>query len=169
MTIAEDFLKEYDAEMATTRRLIERLPTSRLDWKPHGKSRTLGELGTHVTELPRWGMRLREAQFQVGSEKAPPLKTVGEFLARFDDNVAGSRQAIAALTDDQMRDDFRVLRPDGAVFFQSPRKSLIRRMLLSHLIHHRGQLSVYLRLLNIPVPASWGLPTRRWRCACPAA
>jgi uncharacterized damage-inducible protein DinB len=156
MTIAEDFLNEYDAEMATTRRLIERLPTSRLDWKPHGKSRTLGELGTHVTELPRWGMRLREAQFQVGSAQAPPLKTVAEFLARFDDNVAGGRQAIAAMTDDQMREDFRVLRPDGAVFFQSPRKSLIRRVLLSHLIHHRGQLTVYLRENDVPLPSIYG-------------
>ena len=95
MTFTEEILKEYDSEMATTRRLLERLPTSQLDWKPHGKSRTLGELGTHVTELPRWGLRLREAQFQVGSEKAPPLKTLGEFLARFDDNVTSGRQAIA--------------------------------------------------------------------------
>jgi uncharacterized damage-inducible protein DinB len=156
MPIAESFLAEYDAEMATTRRLIERLPTGRLDWKPHGKSRTLGELGTHVTELPRWGMRFREAQFQVGSEKAPPLKTVGEFLSRFDDNVAGGRQAIAALTDDQMRENFRVLRPDGAVFFQSPRESLVRRVLLSHLIHHRGQLTVYLRENDVPLPSVYG-------------
>ena len=156
MTFAEEILKEYDSEMATTRRLLELLPTSRLDWKPHGKSRTLGELGTHVTELPRWGLRLREAQFQVGSEKAPPLKTLGEFLARFDDNVTSGRQAIAALTDDQMRQDFRVLRPDGAVFFQSPRKSLIRRVLLSHLIHHRGQLTVYLRENDVPLPSVYG-------------
>lgn len=156
MTIAEAFLAEYDSEMAATRRLLERLPTGRLDWKPHGKSRTLGELGTHVTELPRWGLRFREAQFQVGSEKAPPLKTVAEFLARFDDNVAGGRQAIAALTDDQMREEFRVLRPDGAVFFQSPRKSLVRRVLLSHLIHHRGQLTVYLRENEVPLPSIYG-------------
>jgi uncharacterized damage-inducible protein DinB len=156
MTIAESFLAEYDSEMAATRRLLERLPTGRLDWKPHGKSRTLGELGTHVTELPRWGLRFREAQFQVGSEKAPPLKTVAEFLARFDDNVAGGRQAIAALTDDQMREEFRVLRPDGAVFFQSPRKSLVRRVLLSHLIHHRGQLTVYLRENEVPLPSIYG-------------
>src|SRR5712692_2251781 len=109
MTIAEAFLDEYDSEMAATRRLLERLPTGRLDWKPHGKSRTLGELGTHVTELPRWGMRFQASEWQVGSEKAPPLKTVAEFLARFDDNVAAGRQGIAALTDDQMREEFRVL------------------------------------------------------------
>jgi uncharacterized damage-inducible protein DinB len=84
------------------------------------------------------------------------LKTVGEFLARFDDNVAGGRRAIAALTDDQMGEDFRVLRPDGAVFFQSPRKSLIRRILLSHLIHHRGQLTVYLRENDVPLPTIYG-------------
>ncbi|HTD52508.1 MAG TPA: DinB family protein [Thermoanaerobaculia bacterium] len=155
-TIAESFLPEYDSEMASTRRLLERLPTSKLDWKPHDKSRSLGELATHVTELPRWGARFQAAQWKIGSEKAPALKTVPEFLARFDENVGMGRQGLAAQSDDQMREEFAVLRPDGAVFFQLPRKALVRRVLLSHLIHHRGQLTVYLRENDVALPSIYG-------------
>jgi len=155
-TIAESFLKEFDPEMASTRRLLERLPTANLEWKPHMKSRTLGELGVHVTELPRWGVRLQGSEFKVGSEKAPPLKTVDEFLARFDENVAAGRKGIASLSDERMQEEFRVLRPDGSAFFQFPRRSLIRRVVLSHLIHHRGQLTVYLRANDVPLPPIYG-------------
>ena len=156
MTFTEEILNEYDSEMASTRRLLERLPTGRLDWKPHGKSRTLGELATHVTELPRWGVRFQASEWKIGSEKAPALKTVAEFLARFDENVAAGRQGLAAQSDDQMREEFAVLRPDGGAFFQLPRKVLVRRVLLSHLIHHRGQLTVYLRENDVPLPTIYG-------------
>ncbi len=156
MTIAESFLPEFDTEMATTRRLLERIPAGRLGWKPHPKSRSLGELATHVTELTRFGIRFDRDSFQIGSEKAPPMTTAAEFLARFDENVAGSRAAIARKTDDEMEREFTVLRPDGEVFFKLTRRSLLRRVLLSHAIHHRGQLSVYLRLNDVPVPSIYG-------------
>ena len=156
MSIAESFLPEFDAEMATTRRLLERVPADRLDWKPHPKSMSLGQLATHVTELPRWGTRFEAATFQVGSEKAPPLKTAAEFLARFDENVTGSRAAIERKTDDEMKQEFTVLRPNGEVFFRHKRKSLLRRILLNHLIHHRGQLTVYLRQNDVPLPPIYG-------------
>jgi uncharacterized damage-inducible protein DinB len=156
MTIAESILPEYDSEMATTRRLLERIPTGRLDWKPHGKSRTLGELATHVAELPRWGVRFQASQWKIGTEKAPALKTVAEFLARFDENVAAGRQGLAAQSDGQMQEEFAVLRPDGGAFFQLPRKALVRRVLLSHLIHHRGQLTVYLRENDVALPSIYG-------------
>ena len=156
MSIAESFLPEFDAEMAATRRLLERVPADRLDWKPHAKSMSLGQLATHVTELPRWGTRFESASFQVGSEKAPPLTTPAEFLARFDENVAGSRAAIARKTDDQMQEEFTVLRPDGEVFFRHERTSLLRRILLNHLIHHRGQLTVYFRQNDVPLPTIYG-------------
>jgi uncharacterized damage-inducible protein DinB len=156
MTIAESFLSEFDGEMAATRRLLERLPVDRLDWKPHPKSRSLGELATHVTETARWGMRSGATTFQVGSEKPPALKTIAEFLARFDENVAGSRAAISQRSDAEMAEEFRVLRPNGEVFFALSRRSAVRRLLLNHLIHHRGQLTVYLRQNDVPLPSVYG-------------
>jgi uncharacterized damage-inducible protein DinB len=156
LSIAESFLPELDAEFATTRRLLERLPADRLGWKPHSKSRSLGELATHVVELPRWGLRFEESSFTIGSERAPAMKTASEYLARFDANAAASRSAIARKTDEEMRAEFRVLRPAGDVFFELSRQALIRRILLNHLIHHRGQLTVYLRANDVPLPSIYG-------------
>jgi len=155
-TIAQSFLPEFDAEMKATRRLLERIPEGHLDWKPHGKSKTLGELATHVGEMPRWGLRFQGDTFQVGTEKAPALKTAAQFLARFDENVAAGRASIAAKTDEQMRGDFTVLKADGNVFFKLSRRSLLRRLLLNHLIHHRGQLTVYFRQNDVPLPPIYG-------------
>jgi hypothetical protein len=95
----ETFLKEFDPEMAATRRLLERLPVDRLNWTPHAKSRSLGQLATHVTEIPRWGMRIGGDTFAAGSEQAPTMNTVAQFLTRFDENVRQGREGIAALTD----------------------------------------------------------------------
>jgi uncharacterized damage-inducible protein DinB len=156
MSVAEKYLPELDAEAASTRRVLERVPMERFDWKPHPKSRSLGELATHVTETMRWGIRVAAPNFQVGSEKAPSLRTTEELLARFDQNVAGSRAALAARSDEEMAETFPVLRPDGSVFFQLPRKAAVRRLLLSHVIHHRGQLTVYLRLNDVPLPSVYG-------------
>ncbi len=156
MSISETFLPEFDAEMATTRRLLERVPAGRLDWKPHAKSMSLGQLATHVTEMPRWGIRFVGESWQAGSEKAPPMTSAAEFLARFDENVAGSRAGIAARTDEEMLKPFTVFRPNGEVFLEIKRKSLLRRLLLNHLIHHRGQLTVYLRVNDVPLPPIYG-------------
>ncbi len=155
MSFAESFLKEFDSEMAATRRMLERVPAPRLDWKPHAKSKSLGELATHVAELPRWGLRIRGDSFVVGSEKAPPMRTPAEFLARFDQNVSESREAVAAMSDADLEGEFSVLR-QGQVFFALKKGFLLRRVLLNHLIHHRGQLSVYLRLNDVPLPAVYG-------------
>jgi uncharacterized damage-inducible protein DinB len=156
MTIAEALLPEFDAEMATTRRLLERVPADKLDWKPHPKSRSLGEIATHVTELPRWGLRFEALQWRVGGEKAPPMRSAAEYLARFDENVASARAGIARKSDAEMQEEFTVLKPNGEVFFHHKRKSLLRRILLNHLIHHRGQLTVYLRLNDVPLPPIYG-------------
>ena len=156
MTFSESFLREFDSEMASTRKLLERVPADRLDWKPHPKSKSLGELATHVTELPRWGMRFEKESFQVGSEPAPKMASVPEFLARFDQNVSGGRAALARQSDDALRGDFRVLKPNGETFFHGSRQSLMRSALLSHLIHHRGQLTVYLRQNDVPLPPIYG-------------
>jgi uncharacterized damage-inducible protein DinB len=156
VTIAESFLPEFDSEMASTRRLLERVPADRLGWKPHPKSRSLGELATHVTELPRWGMRFEKESFKVGGEPAPKMSSAPEFLARFDQNVSDGRAAIARRTDQEMQADFRVLKPNGETFFHGSRRSLTRSALLSHLIHHRGQLTVYLRLCDVSLPSVYG-------------
>ena len=156
MTISETFLNEFDHEMATTRRLLERVPEDRLGWKPHQKSKSLGELATHVTELARWGIRFQKDSFQVGSEAAPPLRSASDYLARFDANVASGRDGIAKMPDERMREEFIVFKPDGSVFFKVPRRAVIRSVLMNHLIHHRGQLTVYLRQNDIPLPPIYG-------------
>jgi uncharacterized damage-inducible protein DinB len=156
MSIAQAFLGEFDHEMASTRRLLERVPADRLAWKPHGKSKSLGELATHVTELARWGIRFQKDHFQVGSEAAPPLKTAADYLARFDGNVAESREGIARMSDEKMQDEFTVLKPNGEVFFKVPRGAVLRSVLMNHLIHHRGQLTVYFRQNDVPLPPLYG-------------
>ena len=156
MSIASGFLQEFDAEMAATRRLLERVPEGDLDWKPHPKSRSIGELATHVTELPRWGIRFLKDSFQVGSEKAPAMTEAGAYVARFDENVSAARAKIANASDEFMEKDFTVFKPNGEVFFKHSRRSIVRRILLNHLIHHRGQLTVYLRELDRPLPGIYG-------------
>ncbi len=151
MSFAETFLEEFDTEMAATRKMLERVPAASLDTK----SKSLGELATHVTELPRFGLRIRSDEFAAGSEKAPPMKSAADFLARFDENVREAREAIAVMSEEDLSRDFTVTR-GGQVFFTLKKRFLLRRILLNHLIHHRGQLSVYLRLNDVPLPAVYG-------------
>jgi uncharacterized damage-inducible protein DinB len=155
LTIAEVFLKEFDGEMATTRRVLERVPSDRLDWRPHHKSMSMRELAVHVAELPRWGMRIDEASFEVGTRPRFEFQATDELLERFDRNVAESRESIARRTDDALRERFAVTR-DGEPFFRMSKASILRRIFMNHLIHHRGQLSVYLRLNDVALPAIYG-------------
>jgi len=156
MSYIDALLPEFDMEMAKTRRLLERIPADRLAWKPHGKSRSLGELATHLTELARWGTRARGDSFQIGSEKAPEMKESSDFIRRFDANVAGSRSALSAIPGDSLGANFRVLKPDGTLFFEAPRMGILRAVLMNHSIHHRGQLTVYLRENDVPLPSIYG-------------
>src|SRR5262245_40508249 len=128
--------------MASTRKVLARVPADRLAWKPHAKSRSLGELATHLTELARWGIRVAKESFQVGSEKAPEMKTTADFLARFDENVAESRATLLRVEDAAMDQNFRVLKPNGELFFERRRRDIVRFVLFNHAIHHRGQLTV---------------------------
>jgi uncharacterized damage-inducible protein DinB len=153
--LAEIFLQEFDAEMAATRRLLERVPADGLDWKPHAKSRSLGQLATHVTELARWGVRIEGPTWALGSDKAPALNSAKELVARFDENVGASRAAIAAKSDDQVREKFTLMR-DGKVFLEMPKAAVLRRIFMNHFIHHRGQLTVYMRLRDVALPSIYG-------------
>ena len=155
MGIIDPILREFDAEMPATRRLLERVPDAKLEWKPHAKSKSMKELAVHIAELPRWGLRIGQSSWAVGSEKAPPLSSAAEVLARFDENAAACRAAIAGKTDEELKERITVTRA-GAEFFTLPKITVLRRVLLNHLIHHRGQLTVYLRLHDVPLPSVYG-------------
>jgi uncharacterized damage-inducible protein DinB len=157
----EKVLEEFDREMAGTRRVLEGVPADRLDWKPHEKSRTLGELALHVANLPRWlvpavkkkGANL--ADFPEIPEDGPAVPGPREILQHFDDHVEEARNALRKADADAMGDPW-TLRVGEDVLFTVPRWVMIREKTLNHLIHHRAQLGVYLRLLDLPVPGSYG-------------
>jgi uncharacterized damage-inducible protein DinB len=154
-------LPEFDNEMKTTRRLLERVPEEKMGWKPHEKSMTLGRLSGHLAELARFGGMVLTTEFlDVSPAGATPPKRLDsrsrqEVLDLFDANVKQSREAIAQ-TDDAAFAETWTLRAGDHVVFSLPRIAAVRSMLLSHSIHHRGQLSVYLRLTDTPVPSIYG-------------
>ena len=141
--------------METTRRVLERVPSDRLEWSPHPKSMTLKRLAGHVAELATWGVRINESSFEVGTRKRLEFDSVGQLLARFDEAVAASRASIAQKSDEDLRERFTVTR-EGTTYFQMSKASILRRVFLNHLIHHRGQLSVYLRMNDVPLPPIYG-------------
>jgi uncharacterized damage-inducible protein DinB len=126
--------------MASTRKVLARVPAD-AGLEAASEIRSLGELATHLTELARWGIRVAKESFQVGSEKAPEMKTADDFLARFDENVAESRARFSRGRPGHGR-ELRVLKPNGELFFERSRRDVIRFVLFNHAIHHRGQLTV---------------------------
>lgn len=156
MSFAERFLPEFDQEMATTRGLLACVPVDKAAWKPHAKSRSLGELAQHITGVARFGQPIVTQTELRGPGPVPPaLAGADDLLARFDANVTSSRDAIAGLSDDELGTPW-TLRVGDHVIFTMPRKAVLRTLLMSHMIHHRGQLSVYLRLLDVPLPSIYG-------------
>lgn len=155
------YLPEFDHEMETTRRVLARVPEARAEWRPHSKSRPLGELAQHVANLVGFGeLIVRQTERDVAPPGGPPVVSVpfttsAALLQSFDANVASARAAIAGATDADLMVSWSLKR-GGVPFFTLPRAAVLRSFLLSHLIHHRGQLSVYLRLLDVPLPAIYG-------------
>lgn len=151
-------LLDFEHEMATTRRLLERVPDEHLDWKPHAKSYSLGELATHVSNLLVW-MRpiLLEEEFDLASVPARGAAAPGrdELLRRFDEGLRAARSAIESFDDAALGRTW-TLRHGAHVVLAQPRVVVIRSLGINHLIHHRGQLSVYLRLLDVPLPPMYG-------------
>ena len=158
MGIKEVMLPEFDHEMGTTRKLLERVPWNDASWKPHPKSMSLGELAGHLAEMPGWvGTIMQDSSFDMvsGGDGRATFGSTKELLAAFDQSVAKARAAIAARTDAEMMAPW-TLKKAGEDLFTVPKVGVLRTFLLNHVIHHRGQLSVYLRLRDVPVPSIYG-------------
>ena len=160
MTIAETLLPEFDRETATTRRLLERVPEDRLTWKPHTKSMALGALSEHLGQLALWGrMTITASGVDLEQMARPaddqPLATRAALLAHFDTEVAACRAALVGRTDAELMAPW-TLRRGAQAFFTMPKATCWRTFVMNHLVHHRGQLSVYLRLLDVPLPSIYG-------------
>jgi uncharacterized damage-inducible protein DinB len=155
--IKEALMAEYDHEVATTRKLIERVPDDRLTWKPHAKSMSMGGLAQHVANLPSWTMTIvRQPSFDLATSP-PNLPEPGSgaaVLKHFDEATSAARKALD-LSDAEWAAPWTLKRGDQEMF-TLPRMAAFRGFVLNHIIHHRGQLSVYLRLNDIPVPAIYG-------------
>jgi uncharacterized damage-inducible protein DinB len=155
MSIADTLLPEFDQEMATTRRLLERVPSEKGQWKPHPKSFALGHLAQLLTWMPGWiTSTLQETSLDLGAAPGYSFEPTETLLAAFDENVRGARAAIENAADDDY-DASWSLKNGDTVLMTLPRRVLVRQH-ISHLSHHRGQLTVYLRLLDVPIPSIYG-------------
>lgn len=150
-------LPEFDHEMANTRRALERVPDDKLDFKPHEKSYSLHDLAAHVANIPTWtGFTLTTTELDLNQSWARKIPANrAELLADFDASVADARAVLEKTTADDMKVDW-TLRSGEQVWFTQPRAAIFRSFVMSHLIHHRAQLTVYLRLLDVPVPGMYG-------------
>jgi uncharacterized damage-inducible protein DinB len=158
MSIAQGLLGEFDHEMASTRKMLERLPEDKLEWKPDPKSMSLGRLASHVAEMPGWAVKTinaGELDFSKGDYKPTEGKSRAEVLEILEKNVTAARAAIAGASDAEFMKPW-TLRSGDQVFFTLPKIAVIRNVVMNHTIHHRGQLSVYYRLTGVPVPGMYG-------------
>ena len=162
MSIAQSLLPEFDQEMANTRKTLERVPDAKWPWKPHEKSGTLGWLASHVGTIPDWlTMTLSSESFDYAPADGkstyaqPKTENTKELLAVFDKSAAEARAKLTAASDADLLKAWSLL-AGGKEVFTMPRVACVRGMIMNHLIHHRGQLTVYLRLVGVPVPALYG-------------
>ncbi len=157
MPFTDALLPEFDHEMATTRKLLERLPEARLGWTPHARSMTLGRLATHLAEIPQWAQHIIcEDEIDLKGDYKPNVETsVAAILGVFDKSVAECRRSIAGKSDGELMAPW-TFKVQGKTMFTMPRVAVMRSMLFNHIVHHRGQLSVYLRLNDVPLPAIYG-------------
>ena len=161
MAISESLLPEFDQEMANTRKTLERVPDDKFGWKPHDKSYAMGALTTHLANLPSWTvLTINADSFDLAPPGAEPfkmqeVKSTQEALAMFDKNVADARAAIAGASDEQLFKPWSLL-SGGNTLMTLPKIAVLRSFVMNHIIHHRAQLGVYLRLNDIPVPSIYG-------------
>jgi uncharacterized damage-inducible protein DinB len=158
MSISQSFLPEFDQEMASTRKILERVPEGKFDYKPHEKSMSLGRLAAHVAEMPGWGKTTFETEalnIDMASYKPWLPTTRKELLEMFDKNVKEARERLAAATDEEFARTW-TLTAGNQTIFSVPRVAVFRSSVMNHMIHHRAQLGVYLRLNNVEIPGMYG-------------
>ena len=161
MSFASVLLPEFDEEMALTRKTIERVPADEFGWKPHPKSLSFGDLVAHLVNLPTWvGETMAHETFDMappGGEplRADPVESTAQALSKFDGNVAAARAEIEGASDEQFLAQWTLL-AGGEVVLTLPRLAVVRTFVVNHMIHHRAQLGVYLRLNDLPVPSVYG-------------
>lgn len=154
----ESMLNEFREEAATTKRVLDRLPADKLSWKPHPKSMSLGQLANHIAMVPgRLSKIVQQDSFDVlqGNFEPPQPGSVGEIMATFEESTREAGDFLANITEPTAQGPWRLMRGNTEIFVK-PRSAVIRMIMLSHVYHHRGQLSVYLRMLNVPVPVIYG-------------
>jgi uncharacterized damage-inducible protein DinB len=161
MTIAETILPEFDHETATTRTLLEKVPESQAGWKPHAKSMSIGDLAMHIATIPMWtSIALERKGFDVNPPDGPriatpPFESSLQLLRIYDANVEAARALLTRASDGEFMVQW-TLKSEGKTLYSMPRVAVFRSYVLNHAVHHRGQLSVYLRLLDIPLPNIYG-------------
>ena len=157
MPLVDALLPEFDHEMTVTRKILERVPEDKLTWKPHQKSYALGQLAQHLATIPMWGsVTLNDPEIDIGGGQPPELATSrAEILATFDGHVAKTRAALVSKSDAELMAPW-ALKRDGHVIFSMPKASVWRSFVMNHLIHHRAQLGVYLRMQDVPLPSVYG-------------
>ena len=155
ITFGTEYLKELEAEATASRKCLERIPESLFDWKPHEKSMTMGYLALLVAEIPRWiAYMIEKSEIDFVTFEHFKPKTTQELVNHFDENVQGAKNALQYVSNEGLSEPF-YLKNKGQVLFSSPKKENVG-MSINHLVHHRGQLTVYMRLNNIPVPSIYG-------------
>jgi uncharacterized damage-inducible protein DinB len=158
MTIASGFLQELEQEAQTTRRLLERVPDSRLSWRPHEKGRTLGDLAMHVAMVPGSVAEIvsKPSPTQAPDFADPPApQTTPELVKAFEDSLAKAKRILGGMNDAAASETWRLMAGDRELL-AIPRAAFMRTVMLNHWYHHRGQLSVYLRFLGVPLPSIYG-------------
>ena len=152
----EPFLAELEQEAQTTRRVLERVPGDKLSWKPHEKSMSLGQLATHIATIPgRIAQVLVNDSLDLSEFEEPAAKSAAELIPFFNDSVRSAKEILGSMEEQKLLGTWK-LTGNGKELLAVPRMAVVRSFLLNHWYHHRGQLSVYLRLLNVPVPSIYG-------------
>ena len=154
-SLSDGFLKELEAEATASRKCLERIPVESFDWKPHEKSMNLGYLALLVAEIPKWiTLMIEDSEIDFATIEHFKPATTAELVAHFDENLAGAKNALQNASDEDLAESF-YLKNNGETVFSSPKGENIGST-INHLVHHRGQLTVFMRLKDIPVPSIYG-------------